>query len=143
MRWYTGPKPKGSDNHAGVDIVGELPRDIDGKNVYSVEKGKVIYAGEGKYGSGYGGFGNVVAIEHDNGYITVYGHLQNINKKIVKGYEVNAGDNIGAVGNTGNSSGPHLHYEVRNKNKIDPIIRSAGCSKTTSRGELSIPLSSS
>ncbi|MFQ6119818.1 MAG: M23 family metallopeptidase, partial [Methanosarcinales archaeon] len=117
MRWYTGPKTKDNpDNHAGVDIVGEKAGEIKGANVYAVENGKVIYAAKGKKGTGYGGYGNVVAIKHD-GFITVYAHLKDI--KTQKGKSVNAGDTIGTVGNTGKSTGPHLHYEVRNTNKID------------------------
>ena len=63
----------------------------------------------------YGSFGNYIEIDHGNGYVTVYGHLH---KRIVKkGQKVERGQLIGQVGNTGRSTAPHLHYEVKYKNK--------------------------
>jgi murein DD-endopeptidase MepM/ murein hydrolase activator NlpD len=57
------------------------------------------------------GYGNVVMIDHGNGYITLYGHLSQIN--VVPCQAVYAGQLIGLAGNTGNSFGAHLHFEVR------------------------------
>ena len=63
----------------------------------------------------YGSFGNYIEIDHGNGYVTAYGHLS---KRIVKkGDRVLRGQEIGAVGNTGRSTAPHLHYEVQYKKK--------------------------
>ena len=63
----------------------------------------------------YGSFGNYIEIDHGNGYVTVYGHLHKRNVK--KGQKVERGQRIGQVGNTGRSTAPHLHYEVKYKNK--------------------------
>ena len=67
----------------------------------------------------YGSFGNYIEIDHGNGYLTVYGHL---NKRFVKaGDEIERGQIIGEVGNTGRSTAPHLHYEIQFNNKhINP-----------------------
>tara|TARA_Y100001970_G_scaffold134911_2_gene166054 strand:+ start:52350 stop:53285 length:936 start_codon:yes stop_codon:yes gene_type:complete len=67
----------------------------------------------------YGSFGNYIEIDHGNGYVTAYGHLS---KRIVKkGDKVVRGQEIGAVGNTGRSTAPHLHYEVQyNKKHVNP-----------------------
>jgi len=66
------------------------------------------------------GYGNNVIINHGFGYETLYGHMSRINVR--NGQKINRGDIIGFVGNTGSSTGPHLHYEViRNGNKINPI----------------------
>jgi len=67
----------------------------------------------------YGSFGNYIEIDHGNGYVTAYGHLS---KRLVsKGTNVERGDVIGKVGNTGKSTAPHLHYEVRlNEKHVNP-----------------------
>ena len=67
----------------------------------------------------YGSFGNYIEIDHGNGYLTVYGHL---NKRFVNvGDEIERGQIIGEVGNTGRSTAPHLHYEIQFNNKhINP-----------------------
>lgn len=66
------------------------------------------------------GYGNHVVINHGYGYETLYGHMSKI--LVALGQEVKRGEIIGEVGNTGTSSGPHVHYEViRNGNKINPI----------------------
>ena len=57
-----------------------------------------------------GGFGKVVKISHGFGFTTVFGHLSSMS--VSTGDEVHRGDKIGAVGSTGRSTGPHLHYEV-------------------------------
>lgn len=67
-----------------------------------------------------GGYGNVVVLNHGNGYETLYAHMSKHN--VTAGQQVKRGDVIGYVGNTGLSSGPHLHYEVhKNKEKVNPI----------------------
>ena len=67
----------------------------------------------------FGSFGNYIEIDHGNGYTTTYGHLS---KRLVrKGESIQRGDIIGKVGNTGRSTAPHLHYEIKyNNKKIDP-----------------------
>ena len=82
---------------------------------------KVIATADGTVKSSryYGSFGNYIEIDHGNGYVTAYGHLS---KRIVsKGTKVERGDVIGNVGNTGKSTAPHLHYEVRlNEKHVNP-----------------------
>ena len=84
-----------------------------GTDVYSSANGRVI---KSQY---LGSFGNYVEIDHGNGYITVYGHLSS--RKVRRGEKVLRGQKIGEVGNTGRSTAPHLHYEIRyQKQAMDP-----------------------
>lgn len=111
-----GPRRRGM--HKGIDIC--IPV---GEPIYSVFEGKVRYA---KYNSG--GYGNLVIIRHPNGLETYYGHLCQLNIKL-NDYVV-AGQVIGYGGNTGRSSGPHLHFEFRYcDHSIDPerIIDFSNC----------------
>ncbi len=86
--------------HAGMDIAAP-----HGKEVFAPSDGTVVFAGL------EGGYGNVIVIDHGYGIKTRYGHLA---KMLVKaGDKVKRGALIAAVGNTGRSTGPHLHYEVR------------------------------
>ena len=95
--------------HRGVDI--GLP---EGNAVFASDTGTVTYAGWNTWG-----YGNLIVVNHGNGYETLYGHLSGIN--VVPGQIVYQGNVIGASGNTGNSSGPHIHFEIRvNGNQDDP-----------------------
>ena len=95
-------------NHNGMDIASNM-----GTTVYAADGGKVVLA------EWYGGYGNCIMIDHGNGYKTLYGHLSSIN--VSNGQNVSQGAVIGAVGSTGNSTGPHLHFEVyANDSRIDP-----------------------
>jgi murein DD-endopeptidase MepM/ murein hydrolase activator NlpD len=95
--------------HPGVDLTA-----VEGTPYYAVGSGTVILA---RYN---GGYGYNVMIQHDNGAVTVYGHSS---KLIVKeGQRVQAGDLLGLTGNTGFSTGPHLHFEIRvNGKAIEPM----------------------
>lgn len=97
--------------HAGFDVAAA---GIGGKQIVSVAKGTVI-------SSGYnGGYGYQVVINHGKGIVTSYSHM--IRKGIAAGKNVKAGQPIGAVGTTGDSTGNHLHFEVRvNGKPVDPI----------------------
>lgn len=86
--------------HAGVDLAGPV-----GTPIHAPADGRVIKAG---WESGYG---NMIRVQHDFGIITVYGHLSKIHVK--QGQKISRGDRIGDMGNTGRSTGPHLHYEIR------------------------------
>lgn len=86
--------------HQGLDIAAP-----HGKEVFSPSDGTVVFAGL------EGGYGNVIVIDHGYGIKTRYGHLAKILVK--SGAKVKRGEKIAAVGNTGRSTGPHLHYEVR------------------------------
>jgi murein DD-endopeptidase MepM/ murein hydrolase activator NlpD len=88
--------------HLGIDIA-----DGEGGVVYAADSGVVTMA-QGGYNYGYG---NVIMIDHGNGYVTLYGHLSQLNVSPCQG--VYAGNLIGLAGNTGNSFGAHLHFEVR------------------------------
>lgn len=88
--------------HLGIDIAAG-----QGAPVYAADSGVVTMA-QGGYNYGYG---NVVQIDHGNGYSTVYAHLSSIGVGVCE--SVGAGQWIGAAGNTGNSQGAHLHFEVR------------------------------
>ena len=103
------PITKVRTKHTGVDIPGSL-----NTPVYAARKGKVIFAGYS------GGYGNLVIVRHDKGYTTYYGHLNRITTKI--GANVGVGVMIGRMGSTGNSTGSHLHFEVRrNGEALNPI----------------------
>lgn len=96
--------------HKGIDIAKNL-----GESVNAALDGKVISAGYNN-----GGYGNLIVIEHQNNMKTYYAHLNEIYVNV--GDMVKKDDIIGAVGSTGNSTGPHLHFELRVDNKpVDPI----------------------
>ena len=87
--------------------------------VISCAEGTVIEAdGSGAF---YGGWGNYVMIEHENGLVTIYAHCSNV--YVTAGDKVKAGDKIASVGSTGMSTGPHLHLEVIKEGiKVDPEL---------------------
>jgi murein DD-endopeptidase MepM/ murein hydrolase activator NlpD len=86
--------------HSGLDIAAPV-----GTPIYAASSGTVTFCGW------YYGYGNLIKISHGNGVETYYGHCNKI--IAVSGQEVKTGDLIGEVGSTGNSTGPHLHLEVR------------------------------
>lgn len=90
-----------SSIHHGIDIAGSI-----GNPVYASDAGVIVYAGWNS-----SGYGNLIIVDHDNGWQTVYGHLDQI--LVNCGQSVGQGDEIGLLGTTGNSSGPHLHFEMR------------------------------
>lgn len=90
----------GSEMHEGQDIAASW-----GAPVHSTADGLVVYA------AARSGYGNIVVIYHGNGLSTRYGHLSQIGVK--EGQRIHRGDEIGRVGSTGRSTGPHCHYEVR------------------------------
>lgn len=100
------PFTKKSVFHSGIDLVKK-----DKAPIHAFLGGKVLHAKEGAVGSGFGGFGNVVAILDDFGAFHVYAHLNACKVKV--GDKVAQGDVIGLQGSTGRSTGSHLHYEVR------------------------------
>ena len=93
--------------HRGLDIAART-----GTPIKAADGGKVIFAGR------KGAYGNLVEIDHGNGYVTRYGHCSTINVKV--GERVYKGQVVAKVGNTGRSTGSHLHFEVlkngRNQN---------------------------
>ena len=109
-------------NHVGVDIVGTtggssyIKAHSDGV-VYNVVDGK----NNDRNSSGVDSYGNYIQLNHSDGYYTLYAHLKK-GLKLKKGDVVKEGSVIGTMGNSGNSTGTHLHFEVRNPNNyvIDP-----------------------
>ena len=94
--------------HNGIDLGGDT-----GDRVRAARSGEVILAGQ------RGGFGNTIVIYHGLGYSTLYAHLSRI--EVSEGQQVQSGDRIGAIGSTGWSTGPHLHFELRIDGKaVDP-----------------------
>lgn len=94
--------------HDGVDFAGK-----DGSNIVAVAAGVVTWASD-RYG-----YGNLVEINHGNGYITRYAHAKEI--KVGVGDVIKKGDVIALMGSTGRSTGPHVHFEVLQRNKaVDP-----------------------
>ncbi|MFG6081333.1 M23 family metallopeptidase [Paracoccus litorisediminis] len=90
--------------HEGIDMAGPV-----GTPIYATADGVVIHAGR------MGAYGNLIKIQHEMGVETRFGHLSKIKVKV--GQKVSRGALIGAMGNTGRSTGPHLHYEVRVKGR--------------------------
>lgn len=96
--------------HTGIDFTAPT-----GTPIYATGNGRVVPAPDGA-----SGYGNHVVIDHGFGYKTLYAHM--FKSKVKLGQRVKRGQLIGYVGNTGLSSGPHLHYEVmKNGRKINPI----------------------
>lgn len=94
--------------HAGLDFRGPY-----GAPIYAAAKGVISFAGVRN------GYGNCIEIDHGNGLLTRYAHMSAFRAKI--GQLVSPGDAIGAIGNSGRSTGPHLHFEVRiNGNPVNP-----------------------
>jgi murein DD-endopeptidase MepM/ murein hydrolase activator NlpD len=99
-----------SDIHPGVDFAG-----AEGNAVFAVDSGVVVFSGWSNYGYGY-----MVVIDHGTGFQSAYAHLSAV--AVTCGQSVFQGGYIGAVGNTGNSSGAHLHFElILNGAKPNPL----------------------
>ena len=98
--------------HLGIDYAAP-----SGTPVQAVADGTVRFAGK------KGGYGNFIEIRHANGYTTMYGHLKGFAKGIKAGKKVKQGQTIGYVGSTGLSTGPHLDFRVKEKNKFVDFLK--------------------
>lgn len=108
--WRMHPIDKVEIFHDGIDISATV-----GSEVYSTAQGRVVKIMYSKYG-----YGNRVVIEHAYGFETLYAHMHTL--KVKKGQWVQKGQLIGTVGNSGKSTGPHLHYEIhKNGETRDPL----------------------
>lgn len=103
MRWH--PVLQKYRAHLGIDYAAPV-----GTPVRSAGNGKVTFAGQ------KGGYGNVIEISHDSSYKTLYGHLNGFVKGLRSGQRVKQGQVIAYVGNTGLSTGPHLHFGLYRSN---------------------------
>ena len=100
--------PRSSGFHTGLDIAIST-----GTPVYAAASGTVTFSGT------KGSYGMLVIIDHGNGYVTYYAHCSAL--YVSAGQSVSKGQNISAVGSTGNSTGPHLHFEIRcNGSTLNP-----------------------
>lgn len=97
-----GQRPRGW--HAGIDISAEI-----GSQVYAAAPGTVLYSGWMR------SYGQVVKIQHTNGFITLYAH--NLKNLVEAGEEIEAGQVIATVGRSGHATGPHVHFEVQRDGK--------------------------
>lgn len=110
-----GKQISGGTSHLGIDLVGRK-----NSRVMSVKDGEVTFSGQ------QNGYGNCVEIKHTNEdgtiFYTFYAHMQDNSLRVVVGQNVSVGQVIGVQGTTGNSTGDHLHFEIRteNKEKINP-----------------------
>jgi murein DD-endopeptidase MepM/ murein hydrolase activator NlpD len=108
--WTSGFGYRWGVLHGGIDIANSI-----GTPILAASDGVVVDAGPS------GGYGNWVKLRHSDGTVTLYGHLSSWQVQI--GQRVWAGDQIAKMGNTGNSTGPHLHFEVllNGTNRVDPV----------------------
>lgn len=108
--WTSGFGYRWGVLHGGIDIANSI-----GTPVLAASDGVVISAGP------YAGYGNMVKLRHADGTVTLYGHLSSWSVEV--GQRVWAGDQIAKMGNTGNSTGPHLHFEVllNGTDRVDPV----------------------
>lgn len=113
IRPTTGRKSQGlhGRSRSAIDIANS-----PGTAIYAAASGKVIVA----KGSGWnGGYGNYIVIQHANGTQSLYAHLSSLN--VSRGQNVSQGELIGGMGSTGNSTGPHLHFEILGAKNWNPF----------------------
>jgi len=108
--WRPDPfRPRAWQHHWGIDIAAEV-----GTPVLASAPGVVAFSGW------YAGYGRTVYIDHGSGWTTLYGHLSETH--VLVGQRVERGEEIGAVGISGRSTGPHLHFEIRRHHTpLDPL----------------------
>jgi murein DD-endopeptidase MepM/ murein hydrolase activator NlpD len=122
--YRSDPFTGGAAFHAGLDFPGPM-----GSPIYAAAKGRVTFVGQKS------GYGNCVEVTHGNGLMTRYGHLSGFRARV--GQDVEAGALIAAMGSTGRSTGPHLHFEVRvNDRPVNPrpFLEAARNAQTNNQG---------
>lgn len=109
FRFTSGFGPRWGRKHEGLDLAGPV-----GTPIHATGDGVVTFVGR------MGAYGNLIKVQHELGVETRYAHLSRMRVKV--GQRVSQGERIGDMGNTGRSTGPHLHYEVRmNGRAVDPM----------------------
>lgn len=107
--------PRWGTIHKGIDYACQ-----DGVTaIASSKNGVVELARFGEGGSGFGGYGNVVVINHQNGYWSLYGHMSSIT--VQEGQNIGVGQQVGVCGKTGQVTGPHLHFEIKTSFKFGQV----------------------
>ncbi len=105
-------RPQRNPSHQGIDIGGAR-----GTPILAAHEGRVIYTGQH-----FRGYGNMVLLEFNEEWATLYAHLHTIDVR--EGQWVHRGAKLGGMGRTGRATGVHLHFElIRNKQPIDPLTR--------------------
>lgn len=103
-------RPKYNSKHKGIDLAGRMNQPL-----YAANNGVVTYRGDK-----FRGYGQMILLEHSEGWTTLYSHLSKFN--VSNGDRVRAGQVIGYMGRSGRASGVHLHFEIyKNKIPIDPL----------------------
>jgi murein DD-endopeptidase MepM/ murein hydrolase activator NlpD len=96
--------------HSGLDLTAP-----SGAEIRAARDGTVVYSG-----NGFSGYGNLVILDHGDGYVSLYAH--NLRNLVREDDRVSRGDPIGLVGMTGNATAPHLHFEIRQEDRpVDPL----------------------
>jgi murein DD-endopeptidase MepM/ murein hydrolase activator NlpD len=125
LRRGVGPVTRGHRAFAGFGPRFFMHEGVD----FAVPQGTPVYAaadGVVKDAKPNGGYGNYVRLEHDDGVATAYGHLSRFAPGLKPGKQVTRGELVGFSGNTGRSTGPHLHFEVLTDGKpVDPLVHAA------------------
>jgi hypothetical protein len=125
-----GPRPHGGHRTAPRMFAGFVPRVFMHEGVdFAVPQGTPVYAASDGVITGAkpnGGYGNWIQIDHGDGVATTYSHLSRFAPRIKPGTKVARGELVAFSGNTGRSTGPHLHFEIRSSGKpIDPLTHAA------------------
>ncbi|MEZ4474857.1 MAG: M23 family metallopeptidase, partial [bacterium] len=127
--WNCGNNTYGGHRGTDIAIIGRFEAQDQGRDIVAAAPGRVIRSHDGEFDrcttgacGGGGGFGNYVALEHADGKVTYYGHMRQGSVAVREGENVTCGQRLGQVGSSGNSTGPHVHFEVRvGGNADDPF----------------------
>lgn len=132
--WNCGDHTYGGHRGTDIAIIGRFEAQDQGRDIVAAAPGRVITAHDGEFDrcttgdcAGGGGFGNYVVLEHADGKRSYYAHMRNGSVAVAVGADVACGQRLGQVGSSGNSTGPHLHFEVRvNGGADDPYTGPCG-----------------
>ena len=124
--WNCGNNTYGGHRGTDIAIIGRFAAQDEGRDVAAAQAGRVTRRHDGEFDrcttadcGGGGGYGNHVYLEHPDGQVTIYAHLRQGSVRVQEGQQVNCGDIVGQVGSSGYSTGPHLHFEVKNGGASD------------------------